>query len=114
MSLGNFKAKCPRCRKTTFEAPAGTKRKPDERLTCTGCGHVVRYEDLVGQVRAEFRKRTGQSPRANRRGSARVGAKQLSASHLYNSLIKGGAAGSRCCLGLLVLLDIGPPWGTEG
>ncbi|TAK45234.1 MAG: hypothetical protein EPO27_10465 [Betaproteobacteria bacterium] len=55
--IGNFKAKCPRCGKTTFESPAGAKPKPEDKLTCTGCGHVVRHKDLVAQIGKEATKR---------------------------------------------------------
>jgi len=55
--IGDIKAKCPSCGKTTFKAAAGNKPKADDRLTCAGCGRVFRYRDLAAQIGDEATKR---------------------------------------------------------
>lgn len=60
-TIGNFNAKCPNCGKTTFKSSAGNNPKPDDELTCAGCGRVVRYRDLVAQIGAEGTKRAAKA-----------------------------------------------------
>lgn len=51
--IGDITAKCPRCGEKSFESPAGPEPRPEDQLTCTRCGHVVRQKDLVAQISKE-------------------------------------------------------------
>jgi uncharacterized Zn finger protein len=55
--IGDITAKCPRCGKQSFTSPAGAKPKPEDLLTCNGCGHVVRQSELIAQIGKEATKR---------------------------------------------------------
>ncbi len=45
---------CPKCRNKTFNPPAASKPKPNDKLACSRCGHVILRKDvpakLLGQV----------------------------------------------------------------
>ncbi len=54
--IGDIKAKCPSCGETAFESSTGSEPKPEDMLTCCGCGRVWRCDDLAATLAPEGKK----------------------------------------------------------
>ena len=61
ISVGGLQATCSGCGGAEFEAMPGNELRTESKLTCTSCGRISIYHDLLEQIGERAMKQANES-----------------------------------------------------